>query len=396
MNSKTDENLEVVFKAIAEIAERLDRLENAPQNETFEVGGKLVVIDTSKPLVEQVRRKLVETTLDTSADPEIRGLAVAKLDAYSRKDQHDAAATKAAIAKTMQGDWQKNSDAEMFGIEGSKPQLDHVLAEIRKEVGFARSKFPGDNVTFAALVEEVGELATATFSQSRIEVRKEAVQVAAMAIRLILDGDCTFDAWRSKFKLDPLTDRPTGLLTACRACGHTMPRKGGGRPAPTVEQRLAVALLRQAVADGHKRGPMPEPLGRRNLSKKGAKVLAAIKRLAADKKNATEIAAALGCSVPNVRRYAHDYGVRIVKGESGPAMNGKLYTKTTERLAACREVLKRTTVVAEVAEALGVSKATAREYMKRCRDLGEVELPGFEQRKASGFAYSRRKPKLSR
>lgn len=214
MTDKTDANLETVFKAIAEITARLDRIEQAPHNELFEVGGKLVVIDTTAPLVEQLRRQLVETSLDTSADPDIRGLAVAKLDAYSRKDQSGEKRRKAELGKIMQGDWQKKTDTEMFGIEGSKPQLDQILAEIKKEVGFARSKFPGDNVTFAALVEEVGELATATFSQSRIDVRKEAVQVAAMAIRLVLDGDCTFDAWRAKFKLDPLTDRPTGLLTA--------------------------------------------------------------------------------------------------------------------------------------------------------------------------------------
>ncbi|QXN71415.1 helix-turn-helix DNA binding domain protein [Rhodobacter phage RcHartney] len=179
--------------------------------------------------------------------------------------------------------------------------------------------------------------------------------------------------------------------TRCGACGRGMPRVGGGRPAPTPEQRLAVAMTRQAVADGHMRGPMPEPLGRRNLSKKGAKVLAEIRRLAADKKNATEIAAAIGCSVTNVRRYAHDYGVRIVKGESGPAMNGKLYVQTVERVEACRLIMQRTTVVAEVAEALGVCKATAREYMKRVRDVSEIELPGFDQRKASGFAVTRRR-----
>lgn len=190
----------------------------------------------------------------------------------------------------------------------------------------------------------------------------------------------------------PACQAPCGVAaTACRVCGHVMPRKGGGRPAPTPEQRLAVAMTRQAVADGHKRGPMPEPLGRRNLSKRGAKVLAEIRRLAADKKNATEIAAVIGCSVTNVRRYAHDYGVRIVKGESGPAMNGKLYAQTVERVEACALIMQRTTVVAEVAEALGVCKATAREYMKRVRDVSEIELPGFDQRKASGFAVTRRR-----
>lgn len=205
--TKDSENLETVFKAIAEIAARLDRLENLGNVETFEVGGKLVAIDTTAPLVEQVRRQLVETTLDTTADPDIRGLAVAKLDAYARKDS-DAKRKKAELAKVMQGDYQRNTDQEMFAIEGAKPNLHHVMEEIGRELNFARSKFPGDNVTFAALVEEVGELATAIFSQSRVAVRKEAVQVAVMAIRVVLDGDVSFDAWREKHKLDPLNDAP--------------------------------------------------------------------------------------------------------------------------------------------------------------------------------------------
>lgn len=81
---------------------------------------------------------------------------------------------------------------------------DRLMLEVMAELTRARSKFPGKNVTFAALVEEVGELATATFSESRDRVRKEAVQVAVMAIRMVLDGDCTFDAWREKNRLDPL------------------------------------------------------------------------------------------------------------------------------------------------------------------------------------------------
>ena len=77
---------------------------------------------------------------------------------------------------------------------------DDILAELAR----ARSKFPGKNVTFAALVEEVGELATATFEESADRVRKEAVQVAVMAMRMILDGDLTFEPWRSEKGLDPL------------------------------------------------------------------------------------------------------------------------------------------------------------------------------------------------
>lgn len=82
--------------------------------------------------------------------------------------------------------------------------LDQVLKAIKLELQHARQKFPGDNATFAALVEEVGEVGTAIMEQSRDEVKDECVQVAVMAIRLILDGDCTMNAWREKKNLDPL------------------------------------------------------------------------------------------------------------------------------------------------------------------------------------------------
>lgn len=87
--------------------------------------------------------------------------------------------------------------------------VDPLLEEIRQELVRARTKFPGDNVTFAALVEEVGELATATFEESRDRVRKEAVQTAVMSMRMVLDGDHTFEAWRAAKGLDPLVDRRT-------------------------------------------------------------------------------------------------------------------------------------------------------------------------------------------
>jgi NTP pyrophosphatase (non-canonical NTP hydrolase) len=82
--------------------------------------------------------------------------------------------------------------------------METLFNEIEAELANARNKFPGKNVTFAALVEEVGELAKATFEEPRENVRKEAVQVAVMACRMILDGDHTFDEWRASKNLDPL------------------------------------------------------------------------------------------------------------------------------------------------------------------------------------------------
>lgn len=84
--------------------------------------------------------------------------------------------------------------------------LESLLADIVRELFHARTKFPGLNVTLAALMEEVGELAKATFEEPRANVRKEAVQVAVMAMRMVLDGDHTFDAWRARKGLDALVE----------------------------------------------------------------------------------------------------------------------------------------------------------------------------------------------
>ncbi|WP_374327930.1 hypothetical protein [Paracoccus pantotrophus] len=81
---------------------------------------------------------------------------------------------------------------------------DFLAGEILAELTRAREKFPGKNVTFAALIEEVGELATAVFEEGADRVRKEAVQVAVMAMRMILDGDHCFEPWRAEKGLDPL------------------------------------------------------------------------------------------------------------------------------------------------------------------------------------------------
>ncbi|WP_150526448.1 hypothetical protein [Roseibium sediminis] len=83
-------------------------------------------------------------------------------------------------------------------------EIDILFEEIRAELARAREKFPGDNVTLAALMEEVGELSKATFEEPRSRVREEAVQVAVMACRMVLDGDCTFEPWRKSKGLDPL------------------------------------------------------------------------------------------------------------------------------------------------------------------------------------------------
>lgn len=94
--------------------------------------------------------------------------------------------------------------AEARAGESEGVPVSTLLREISQELQRARSKFPGKNVTFAALIEEVGELATALFEEGSDRVRKEAVQVAVMAMRIILDGDHTYEPWRESKGLDPL------------------------------------------------------------------------------------------------------------------------------------------------------------------------------------------------
>lgn len=68
-----------------------------------------------------------------------------------------------------------------------------TLDEIAAEVMRARDKFPGNRHLLAALVEEVGELAKAYLQREGGDrVRKEAIQIACVAIRIIEEGDSVF------------------------------------------------------------------------------------------------------------------------------------------------------------------------------------------------------------
>ncbi|KAK0039529.1 leucyl-tRNA synthetase [Biomphalaria pfeifferi] len=68
---------------------------------------------------------------------------------------------------------------------------------IDAELLFARAKFPGSNLNFPALIEEVGELSKALLenSQGKVsgeQVFAEAIQVAVMAIRVAEEGSAEF------------------------------------------------------------------------------------------------------------------------------------------------------------------------------------------------------------
>lgn len=72
--------------------------------------------------------------------------------------------------------------------------VQEVLAEVQR----AREKFPMPNPTLAALVEEVGEAAqTLLKGECRSRVCEEALQVAAMAVRLAFEGDPQFEMYQT-------------------------------------------------------------------------------------------------------------------------------------------------------------------------------------------------------
>ena len=93
---------------------------------------------------------------------------------------------------------------------------DGILATmIRGELRAARAQFPGTTHMLAALMEEVGELAQAMMehdrdgSQTVPMVMREAVQVAAMAIRIATEGDENF-AYQFPRQEEELPSGPVG------------------------------------------------------------------------------------------------------------------------------------------------------------------------------------------
>lgn len=74
---------------------------------------------------------------------------------------------------------------------------ERTLYSLKGELQGARNKFPTNEHKLAALMEEVGELAQAMIDHSRgkgspLQVYTEAIQVAAMAVRLAEEGDASF------------------------------------------------------------------------------------------------------------------------------------------------------------------------------------------------------------
>jgi hypothetical protein len=77
-------------------------------------------------------------------------------------------------------------------VEAISP-LPASMLDLGCEVSRARLKFPSNAHMFAALSEEVGEVAKALLEgQGRDRIRAEALQVACVAMRLYEEGDADF------------------------------------------------------------------------------------------------------------------------------------------------------------------------------------------------------------
>lgn len=101
--------------------------------------------------------------------------------------------------------------------------VDVFLEEVRAELIRARAKFPGDRIMTIALAEEFGELAKAILDEPAADVRTEAVQTAAMAARIVLDGDRSVNEWRAAKGLDPLALQEAAASFNCNVLISAQP-----------------------------------------------------------------------------------------------------------------------------------------------------------------------------
>lgn len=96
-------------------------------------------------------------------------------------------------------------EADISDRPGQMDRLNALaVAEVKAEAIRTRRLHPGNAGTGYALAEEYGELAKAILNEPASDVRKEAVQTAAMAARIAIDGDSLTTGWRKHKGLDVL------------------------------------------------------------------------------------------------------------------------------------------------------------------------------------------------
>lgn len=119
----------------------------------------------------------------------------------------------------------------------------HWVTLIQSEVASARAKFPDPKLALTALVEEVGEAVKAALDHyhgkgSLDDIRKELVQVGAMVVRLLEEGDPSHNLPAT---LSPLVTHPE------------IPKEGKPQeepiPMPSVEEWWNMVLRHKDMKD---------------------------------------------------------------------------------------------------------------------------------------------------
>lgn len=127
-------------------------------------------------------------------------------EAPDRKSPIAGPVSDAVDALNRAFDAGRNAALQAFpGWKGEREA--RLMNDIMDELERARGKRPGPNATALALMEEVGDLAAALMGDRavlvrRVAVRREAIQVAAMAMRVVLDHDDMIQERRHDRDLD--------------------------------------------------------------------------------------------------------------------------------------------------------------------------------------------------
>lgn len=69
-----------------------------------------------------------------------------------------------------------------------KPDLDSALDQVKQEFERITKLHPAPNPNLAVLMEEVGEVAKACQEGDKEAIKAEAIQVAAVALRIVMEG----------------------------------------------------------------------------------------------------------------------------------------------------------------------------------------------------------------
>lgn len=75
--------------------------------------------------------------------------------------------------------------------------VEYKLVALADEMDRANAKFPGNRLLASALAEEVGEMADAWLNQNSAHARQEALQVACVAMRIVVQGPNDVDQSRA-------------------------------------------------------------------------------------------------------------------------------------------------------------------------------------------------------